>query len=96
MHHLLLLYKEFDTKQRKAKRPALVRGEPLEETPRNKKTNLDECILYVYAFPNKQEGSCVNVASERLVKQLALPTIVHRTSYRLQWLSEKGGLLMDK
>ncbi|RDX77477.1 hypothetical protein CR513_42393, partial [Mucuna pruriens] len=41
-------------------------------------------------------GSCVNVASERLVKQLALSTTVHRTSYRLQWLSEKEELLMDK
>ncbi|RDY05248.1 hypothetical protein CR513_10927, partial [Mucuna pruriens] len=60
--------------------------EPLEETPRNKKTNLDERVLYVYAFST----------SERLVKQLALPTIVHPTSYRLQQLSEKGELLVDK
>ncbi|RDX88774.1 hypothetical protein CR513_29581, partial [Mucuna pruriens] len=41
-------------------------------------------------------GSCVNVANERLVKQLALPTIVHPTSYRLQGLNEKGELLVDK
>ncbi|RDY09305.1 hypothetical protein CR513_06331, partial [Mucuna pruriens] len=41
-------------------------------------------------------GSCVNIASERLVKKLALPTIVHPRSYRLQWLSKKGELLVDK
>ncbi|RDX85415.1 hypothetical protein CR513_33395, partial [Mucuna pruriens] len=41
-------------------------------------------------------GSCANVASEGLVKKLALPTIVHPRSYRLQWLSEKRKLLMDK
>ncbi|RDY05950.1 hypothetical protein CR513_10151, partial [Mucuna pruriens] len=41
-------------------------------------------------------GSCVNVASERLVKKLALPTIVHPRPYRLQWLSEKGELLVEK
>ncbi|RDX83286.1 hypothetical protein CR513_35812, partial [Mucuna pruriens] len=35
-------------------------------------------------------GNCVNVASERLVKKLALPTIVHLRPYRLLWLSEKG------
>ncbi|RDY04687.1 hypothetical protein CR513_11573, partial [Mucuna pruriens] len=38
----------------------------------------------------------VNVASERLVKRLALPTIVHPRPYRLQWLSEKEELLVDK
>ncbi|RDY09795.1 hypothetical protein CR513_05788, partial [Mucuna pruriens] len=31
---------------------------------------------------------CVNVASERLVRKLALPTIVHFRPYKLQWLSE--------
>ncbi|RDX90009.1 hypothetical protein CR513_28164, partial [Mucuna pruriens] len=41
-------------------------------------------------------GSCVNVASERLVKKLALPTFVHPRSYKFQWLSERGELLMDK
>ncbi|RDX99730.1 Retrovirus-related Pol polyprotein from transposon 17.6, partial [Mucuna pruriens] len=40
--------------------------------------------------------SCVNVSSDRLVKKLALPTIVHPRQYRLQWLSEKGELLLDK
>ncbi|RDX75771.1 hypothetical protein CR513_44313, partial [Mucuna pruriens] len=34
-------------------------------------------------------GSCVNVASERLVKKLALPTIVHQRP-------EKGELLVDR
>ncbi|RDY04733.1 hypothetical protein CR513_11515, partial [Mucuna pruriens] len=39
--------------------------------------------------------SCVNMASERLVKKLTLPIIVHLRSYRLHWLSEKGELLVD-
>ncbi|RDY11890.1 hypothetical protein CR513_03386, partial [Mucuna pruriens] len=42
------------------------------------------------------EEICVNVASERLVKKLALPTIVHPRPYTLQWLSEKGKLLVDR
>ncbi|RDX89946.1 hypothetical protein CR513_28244, partial [Mucuna pruriens] len=42
------------------------------------------------------EGSCVNVASERLVKKLALPTFVHPRPYKLQWLSERGELLVDR
>ncbi|RDY05298.1 hypothetical protein CR513_10881, partial [Mucuna pruriens] len=41
-------------------------------------------------------GSCVNVASERLVKKLGLPTTVHPRPYRLQWLSQKGEFLVDK
>ncbi|RDY02110.1 hypothetical protein CR513_14475, partial [Mucuna pruriens] len=41
-------------------------------------------------------GSCVNVASERLVKKLALSTIVHLRLYRFQWLSEKEELLVDR
>ncbi|RDX99638.1 hypothetical protein CR513_17289, partial [Mucuna pruriens] len=41
-------------------------------------------------------GSCVNVASERLVKKLALPTIVHPRPYRLQWLSDKREFLIEK
>ncbi|RDX88940.1 hypothetical protein CR513_29396, partial [Mucuna pruriens] len=41
-------------------------------------------------------GSYVNVACERLVKKIALPTIVHLGPYILQWLSKKGELLVDK
>ncbi|RDX74380.1 hypothetical protein CR513_45881, partial [Mucuna pruriens] len=41
-------------------------------------------------------GNCVNVGRERLVKKLALPTTVHPRQYRLQWLSEKGELFVDK
>ncbi|RDY13236.1 hypothetical protein CR513_01879, partial [Mucuna pruriens] len=32
--------------------------------------------------------SCVNMASERLVKTLVLPTFVHPWPYKLQWLME--------
>ncbi|RDY12040.1 hypothetical protein CR513_03221, partial [Mucuna pruriens] len=34
-------------------------------------------------------GSCMNVASERLVKKLVIPTIIHLRPYRFQSLSEK-------
>ncbi|RDX87650.1 hypothetical protein CR513_30850, partial [Mucuna pruriens] len=40
--------------------------------------------------------SCVNASSERLVKKLSLPIIVHPNPYKLQWLSEKGEFLVDK
>ncbi|RDY05024.1 hypothetical protein CR513_11187, partial [Mucuna pruriens] len=35
------------------------------------------------------KGSCVNVASERLMKKLSLPTFMHPRSYKLQWLNER-------
>ncbi|RDY05109.1 hypothetical protein CR513_11089, partial [Mucuna pruriens] len=57
----------------------------------NKVSHLREFVFYDYRL-----GSCVNVASERLIKKLALPTIVYPRSYRLQWLSEKRDLLVDK
>ncbi|RDY14639.1 hypothetical protein CR513_00292, partial [Mucuna pruriens] len=41
-------------------------------------------------------GSCINVASERLVRKLALPTIVHPRPYKLQWLSEHGEFVYDR
>ncbi|RDX95630.1 hypothetical protein CR513_21818, partial [Mucuna pruriens] len=40
-------------------------------------------------------GSCVNVYSEKLVKKLALPTLVHPKPYRLQWVSEHGELVVN-
>ncbi|RDY09736.1 hypothetical protein CR513_05862, partial [Mucuna pruriens] len=41
-------------------------------------------------------GSCVNVASERLVRKLALSTFVYQRLYKFQWLSERRELLVDK
>ncbi|RDX77104.1 hypothetical protein CR513_42808, partial [Mucuna pruriens] len=41
-------------------------------------------------------GSCINVASERLMKKLALPIMVPPRLYRLQWLNKKQELLVDK
>ncbi|XP_056855374.1 uncharacterized protein LOC130504765 [Raphanus sativus] len=35
-------------------------------------------------------GSCVNVASETMVKKLSLKTQKHPRPYRLQWLNEEG------
>src|SRR5690606_10473847 len=35
-------------------------------------------------------GSCVNVASEAMVKKLGLTTQKHTKPYRLQWLNEEG------
>ncbi|RDY13946.1 hypothetical protein CR513_01068, partial [Mucuna pruriens] len=41
-------------------------------------------------------GSYVNVATQRLVRKLDLPTFAHPWPYKLQWLSDKGELLVDK
>ncbi|RDX89744.1 Retrovirus-related Pol polyprotein from transposon 17.6, partial [Mucuna pruriens] len=55
------------------------------------------CLILGKLFSTiKDGGSCVNVASERLLKNLALPIIVHLRLYRFQWLSEKAEFLMDK
>ena len=42
------------------------------------------------------EGSCANVASTRVVDKLGLPTIPHAKSYKLQWLSEEGRIIVNK
>ena len=42
------------------------------------------------------EGSCTNVASTRVVKKLALPTISHTKPYKLQWLSTKSEIMVNK
>ena len=41
-------------------------------------------------------GSCANVASTRVVDKLGLPTISHAKPYKLQWLSEKGEIKVNK
>ena len=41
-------------------------------------------------------GSCTNVASTRLVRKLELQTIPHPRPYKLQWLSEKGELIVNQ
>ena len=41
-------------------------------------------------------GSCTNVASTRVVEKLALPTISHTKPYKLQWLSAKGEIMVNK
>ncbi|RDX77931.1 hypothetical protein CR513_41857, partial [Mucuna pruriens] len=42
------------------------------------------------------DGSSVNETRLKLVEKLALPTLVQNRPYKLQWLSEKGKLLVDK
>ncbi|RDY02410.1 hypothetical protein CR513_14140, partial [Mucuna pruriens] len=42
------------------------------------------------------DESSVNVASHRLVEKLDFPTLPHPRLYKLQWLSEKGELVVDK
>ena len=39
------------------------------------------------------KGSCVNVASDTLVKKLNLSCVKHPRPYRLQWLNECGEVL---
>jgi len=41
-------------------------------------------------------GSCTNVASTRVVDKLELTTISHTKSYKLQWLSEEGEIIVNK
>jgi len=42
------------------------------------------------------EGSFANVASTRVVDKVGLPTISHAKSYKLQWLSEEGEIIVNK
>jgi len=48
------------------------------------------CSLIVEA------GSCINVASTRVVDKLGLPTISHTKPYKLQWLSEEEEIIVNK
>ena len=41
-------------------------------------------------------GSCINVASTRLVEKVGLKTTPHPKPYKLQWLSDYGELVVDK
>jgi len=41
-------------------------------------------------------GSCTNVASTRVVEKLVLTTISHTKPYKLQWLSAKGEIMVNK
>ncbi|RDX79661.1 hypothetical protein CR513_39893, partial [Mucuna pruriens] len=41
-------------------------------------------------------GSSANVASFRLVEKLSIPTFPHPKPYKLQWLSERGDLVVEK
>jgi len=41
-------------------------------------------------------GSCANVASTRVAEKLELSTISHTKPYNLQWLSEKGEIMVNK
>jgi len=41
-------------------------------------------------------GSCVNVASTRVMDKLGLKTIHHAKPYKLSWLSEEGEIKVDK
>jgi len=42
------------------------------------------------------DGSCTDVASQRLIEKLALKTSPHPRPYKLQWLSENGELVVDR
>jgi len=41
-------------------------------------------------------GSYANVASTRVVEKLGLSTISHTKPYKLQWLSEKSEIMVNK
>ena len=52
--------------------------------------NNKTCSLIIYS------GSCVNVASTRVVDKLGLKTIPHAKPYKLSWLSEQGEIKVNK
>jgi len=69
---------------------------PLDETQR-------ENIFHTHCLINNKlcsmiidEGSYANVASTRVVEKLGLLTISHTKPYKLQWLSEKGKIMVNK
>ena len=41
-------------------------------------------------------SSCANVASTKVVEKLGLPMISHTKPYKLQLLSEKGEIMVNK
>ncbi|KAK7263636.1 hypothetical protein RJT34_31230 [Clitoria ternatea] len=43
-----------------------------------------------------RSGSCANVTSQRLVKKMGLELIDHPSPYKLQWLNEKGEMVVNK
>jgi len=62
-----------------------------------------ENILHTRCLINKKScsliidgGSCVNVASTRVVEKFGLETIPHVEPYKLSWLSENGEISVDK
>jgi len=62
-----------------------------------------ENIFHIRCLINKKTcsliidgGSCVNVASTKVVDKLGLDTIPHAKPYKLSWLSENGEINVDK
>ncbi|RDX91046.1 hypothetical protein CR513_27033, partial [Mucuna pruriens] len=54
------------------------------------------CLIYGKCSLIIDGGSNVNVASQRLVDKLCIPSIPHHKPYKLQWLSEHGETIMHK
>jgi len=68
---------------------------PFDESQRENIFHTSCLINYKLCSLIVDEGSCANVASTRVVDKLGLPTISHAKPYKLQWLSEKGEIIVN-
>ncbi|RDY13583.1 hypothetical protein CR513_01471, partial [Mucuna pruriens] len=78
-------------------------GYSSEDVPYERDLLMRENIFYSKCMVNGKcysliidGGSNVNVPSLRLVEKLCLPTIPYPEPCKLQWLSEKGEMIVDK
>jgi len=69
---------------------------PLDETQRENIFHTRCLINNILCSMIIDRASCANVASTRVVEKLGLPTISHTQPYKLQLLSEKGEIMVNK
>jgi len=54
------------------------------------------CLINKLCSHIIDSGSCVNVASTKVLGNHGLKTITHAKSYKLSWLIEEGEIKVDK
>jgi hypothetical protein len=89
--------KDADNEQNVVVGDLLVARRVLNVQVKEEESNQRENLFHTRCFVNNKVcsviingGSCTNVASSYLVEKLALTTLKHPLSYRLQWLNECG------
>lgn len=70
---------------------------------KEEENNQRENLFHTRCFVNNKVcsiiingGSCMDMASTNLVEKLALPTLKHSRTYRLQWLNDCGEIEVTK